>query len=228
MSPSEERAARRQRAQSDARKRGNERAAKLEAALKKEPPPGHTASVAVSVVSGPESPVEASGKRIEPDTHERQAKAATARIEASEAARRARPGAASKAPAKPASKPPAKAPRASTAPPVKPAPIKLTQQELDHAIDSMEIEYIQCRDFGHAWQSHFARYKPSVREYESQQKCIRCGTIRVRDLDHRGALLGTHYLYVEGYTIKGMGRLLGSDKDHLRLNSIKALIAQSA
>lgn len=96
--------------------------------------------------------------------------------------------------------------------------------DLDDALKNMNVDYIQCRDFGHSWRPHTARWLESQQHYESQLRCSRCGTMRQRFLSRTGAQIGGAYLYAEGYRVKGVGRLTGGDRDKVRLRSILSVI----
>jgi hypothetical protein len=65
---------------------------------------------------------------------------------------------------------------------------------------------------------------PAFNQYESQLLCQRCDTVRTRFLSRSGANLSTNYDYAEGYTVKGLGRLSGEDRDVIRLQSIQAVL----
>lgn len=84
----------------------------------------------------------------------------------------------------------------------------------------MQDTHLQCRDFGHSWRPFSARWVPEERCYESQLRCARCRTIRVRLIGQSGQLLGSHYDYADGYIVKGMGRLDGDERNMLRLESV--------
>jgi hypothetical protein len=99
---------------------------------------------------------------------------------------------------------------------------------LEAALEAMEPEFLSCRDFGHGWMPHNARYLPESKCYESQLRCSRCGTIRTRHLSMSGAQLSSAYDYTPGYQIAGMGRLTGTDRDVIRLRSILALLPEEA
>ena len=116
----------------------------------------------------------------------------------------------------------AKAParrRSVKAPPPKKAP-----SELEHAIHEMDLSYVQCRDFGHSWRPYTARWIPGDNAYRSELKCQRCTAIRVRYLSRTGSQVGGQYDYPDGYLVKGMGRLTGTDRDIIRLQSVLAVL----
>lgn len=109
----------------------------------------------------------------------------------------------------------------------KPAPAKKPeprQFDLNTAVTNMELDHVQCRDFGHSWRPYTARWLPKYNSYESQLVCTRCKTIRTRFLGRGGQQLESSYDYAEGYLIKGMGRLTGTDRDVIRLASILAVL----
>jgi hypothetical protein len=210
----EERAARARRA----RVEGNERQAR-DAAIKAsgvKPTRRRTRSATVTKL-----PV---AKVTIPDNSERQAAAALERLQAAEARRPRVDG--QPATATPlqedlrASRVPTRRRRTATE-------VAHDQQhlfDLDDALGKMNIDYLQCRDFGHSWKPHTARWIESQGHYESQLRCTRCGTLRTRLLSRTGAQVQGQYLYSEGYLVKGMGRLTGGDRDKVRLRSILSVL----
>lgn len=138
---------------------------------------------------------------VVPDTVARQARAAAARINETEARRRDTP----------------------------PAPVSQRGQDVHDrdvhkAIENMNLDFVQCRDFGHSWRPFSARWNSVENAYESQLQCSRCFTTRTRWLSTTGQQLQSSYDYAEGYTVKGLGRLTGSDRDIVRLTSVLALV----
>lgn len=191
MTTADERAARRKRAQAEARRKGNERAAELA---------NRMARGLAEPIDPPKPP---QGDQV-PTTTQPTAK----------------PG-----PTKPARKAAERAPAkrsASTATPTKPA--HGHEVDLDAAISHMELEFIQCRDFGHSWRPYSARWVPRDNCYESQLRCARCKAIRTRWLSRTGSQIGGGYDYADGYLVKGIGRLSGTDRDKIRLASIIAVL----
>jgi hypothetical protein len=97
--------------------------------------------------------------------------------------------------------------------------------ELEIAVKAMDLSYLQCRDFGHSWRPYTARWVPAENCYQSELQCQRCKSIRQRYLSRSGAQLGGHYDYPEGYLMpKGTGRLTGTDRDIIRLQSVLAVL----
>lgn len=95
--------------------------------------------------------------------------------------------------------------------------------ELGKAIAELQPEHIQCRDFGHSWRPYHAIWMPKLNYYEAILKCARCGTERMRLIGARGQILGSKYEYADGYTMKGAGRMSTSDRDQVRLASIRII-----
>jgi hypothetical protein len=105
-----------------------------------------------------------------------------------------------------------------------PVPAPAPPQELGEAVRALRPEYIQCRDYLHAWRPFTCQWMPSFNVYEAREQCMRCGTIRVREMDRRGHVLSKHYEYPDGYSLKGFGRLSVDDRDSIRLASILNLV----
>jgi hypothetical protein len=97
------------------------------------------------------------------------------------------------------------------------------RQALAAAVSAMSDEMVECRDIQHSYRKWSLRWVPKDKEYESKLKCIRCGSIRVRRINgSTGALVSSSYEYAEGYLVKGLGRLTGSDRGFIRLQSMLA------
>lgn len=208
-----DRQARKERAQRDGRRR---------AAQQRTNPPKETPMPTKAPVVPPSARVarpRAAKEVVVTDTVERQASAAVARINAAEAARAPKP------PARPATvkaaakRLPTQRDRTTRDTPVAPVSVH-------DAVQHMELSHIQCRDFGHSWRPFTARWLPSFNQYESQLICQRCNTVRTRFLSRTGANLSTNYDYADGYTVKGLGRLSGEDRDVIRLQSIQAVLVE--
>lgn len=146
-------------------------------------------------------------KVVVPETTEHQVARAVANVNAAEAKRR---GAAPAARARP--------------PQAAPQPAPDAHQELGSAIKGLRPEFIQCRDYLHAWRPFTCQWMPSFNVYEAREHCMRCGTIRVREMDRHGHVLSKHYEYPDGYSLKGFGRLSVDDRDAIRLASILNLV----
>lgn len=99
-----------------------------------------------------------------------------------------------------------------------------TTHDLEETLHDMRQDFIQCRDFGHAWRPFTARWMPAERVYHTQLRCSRCRTIRTRYINDHGQQVGHTYAYPDGYQIRGMGRMTGEDRDHLRLESVLRVV----
>lgn len=92
------------------------------------------------------------------------------------------------------------------------------RRDVDDAIASMTAEHLRCRDYGHAW-TPFDAFR--IRGgFDQRMRCRDCGTIRRRVLDRRGEVITSSYVYVDGYLIEGIGRLVGADRGRVRLASL--------
>lgn len=81
-------------------------------------------------------------------------------------------------------------------------------------------EFLQCREMGHNWRPHSAKWVPQYHVYERSMRCSRCATERHQVLSDVGHVLSGGYHYPEGYAHKGFGRITGDGRDRLRLESI--------
>jgi hypothetical protein len=118
---------------------------------------------------------------------------------------------------------PPQARRSTTAAPVLP-PGRHADFNVEAAIHDMPDNYIQCRDFNHSWRPFTASWDSKARCYETELRCTRCKTIKKRRMDSDGSILRSGYDYTDGYLIKGMGRIIGSERDALRLESIMRVL----
>lgn len=96
-----------------------------------------------------------------------------------------------------------------------------TYPDLDTALTVMSDAHLHCRDFGHSWRSHSARYLPDQRVYERTLRCSRCRTLRNQWISERGDYLRTGYKYAAHYQMRGVGRLTVDHRAQLRLASVQ-------
>jgi hypothetical protein len=89
--------------------------------------------------------------------------------------------------------------------------------------ESEELLYLECRDWGHAWNLIFlAREAPGV--LVRRLECVRCSTTRFDYLTRTsGEVDGRVYHYPEEYLFTGEGR---PDKNMLRRDLTRALFKQ--
>lgn len=103
----------------------------------------------------------------------------------------------------------------------KPATVTPHEAEVEKAIAAMSIDHIQCRDTGHSWRRHNAKWLTVDNCWEQTLICEHCSTERLRFLSARGAILESRYEYAPGYVVKGIGRLTSSDRDGIRLRGVQ-------
>jgi hypothetical protein len=60
------------------------------------------------------------------------------------------------------------------------------------------VSFVDCRIFGHAWESTEADRNPTVGWY-MKLRCVRCGTERADVVDRYGTVMGRQYHYPESY-----------------------------
>lgn len=98
-------------------------------------------------------------------------------------------------------------------------PTSVTTEQADFA-HTLPDDFLQCRDFGHTWRPYTVAWHSQDYEWERTLRCVRCLTQRVQVLSASGGNLRSHYVYPEGYVHAGLGRLDGSARDALRLESV--------
>jgi hypothetical protein len=92
----------------------------------------------------------------------------------------------------------------------------------DDALSNMNETHLHCRDYGHSWRPHTARFLRREQVYEQTLRCTRCRTARRRTISADGDIVGSSYDYAEHYLVKGVGRLTGHERAALRLASVNA------
>ena len=99
-------------------------------------------------------------------------------------------------------------------------PRRTAKSEAADFASHLPESYLACRDMGHAWRPFTAGWSTDWGAWERSQVCERCSTIRHQRLSRLGSIMGGSYEYPDGYQHKGLGRLDGSDRDALRLESL--------
>jgi hypothetical protein len=92
--------------------------------------------------------------------------------------------------------------------------------DVERAVGELPQIYAMCRDYGHQWQPSNAEWLEAEQVYRVTLKCSRCTTLRTLLRNRRGSQLESHYDYPDGYAIKGLGPLSGTDRDQIRLRSM--------
>lgn len=95
---------------------------------------------------------------------------------------------------------------------------------LEAALEHLTPDMVACRDYGHAWAPLWANWDAKARAFDTGIQCRRCATTRARLLDRSGQQIGNHYQYPDGYLMRGVGRLTGSDRDRIRLAQVAAVL----
>jgi hypothetical protein len=84
--------------------------------------------------------------------------------------------------------------------------------------DLDDLDYVECRDLGHAWEPRSARRID--KGFERIMLCLRCSTERRQRLDAHGWPDGATYGYPDGYLSPGHGRMTRDDRGRLRLRAL--------
>lgn len=100
--------------------------------------------------------------------------------------------------------------------------------EVEQFAASLKESYLLCRELGHNWRPHTARYLADQRAYERSLRCSRCYTERRQVLTGSGHIVGSSYVHPEGYLHKGLGRIVGEGRDALRLESLQRFITKTS
>lgn len=91
--------------------------------------------------------------------------------------------------------------------------------------ESLPERFLYCREMGHNWRPFSAgRFKDGG--FERILRCTRCRTRRIQEINSRGVVLVNRYEYADGYSSKGIGRIVGEGRGVLRLESIKRIVAK--
>jgi hypothetical protein len=92
--------------------------------------------------------------------------------------------------------------------------------DVERAVSAIPQAYAMCRDYGHPWAPSNVEWLDAEQCYRVTLKCPRCSTLRTILRNRRGSQLESHYDYPDGYAIKGLGPLSGTDRDQIRLRSM--------
>ena len=92
--------------------------------------------------------------------------------------------------------------------------------DFDAFVEHLKLSHLLCRDMGHAWRPRSAVWSQRERAYEVVRRCSRCHTERIMLLSDRGGVLESWYRYAEGYLVKGVGRIVGEQRDAVRLATV--------
>jgi hypothetical protein len=97
---------------------------------------------------------------------------------------------------------------------------------INGVLRKMPIDYMMCRDFGHAWQAYTVDVDGVHRTFVETLECWRCKSFRVRTITRQGKRSKNHYNYSEGYLVSGWGSMSADDRAKLRLALVQTLLSQ--
>lgn len=117
-------------------------------------------------------------------------------------------------------------PRRALAIAPEPDPHFIHVESVEELVDVLSPDALQCRELGHVWRPFAVRWDEESKSYVRILRCPRCKTRRKQILTGRGTVVSSHYEYPDGYQTRGLGRLVGSDRDVLRLASVKHTMAK--
>lgn len=86
---------------------------------------------------------------------------------------------------------------------------------LTQALRKLPVEYLMCRDFGHAWMPYTAEAIGRM-GYRQGLRCIRCATRRYREVRLSGHIISARYRYPDDYALRGFGQLSTAERDEIR------------
>lgn len=95
---------------------------------------------------------------------------------------------------------------------------------INSVLKGMPQLFMECRDFGHAWQAYTVDVDGVHRTFVETLECWRCGSHRVRTITRGGRQTKNHYNYVDGYLIAGWGSMSADDRAKLRLALVAELL----
>lgn len=91
-----------------------------------------------------------------------------------------------------------------------------TRRRIEKFVADLPIEFLECRQFGHAWTA--STVTKTGGRFEVTIRCLRCASYAVERLRSDGVRNGKRNIqYVEGYLSHGLGRLDGAARAALRL-----------
>lgn len=97
-------------------------------------------------------------------------------------------------------------------------------QSVEEFIRTAPRNMLACRALMHAWDANKGAVKTEGGRYFWSTPCMRCGTVKVREISARGNLVSTAYRYPEGYQIHVGGKMDKTDLADIRLVVIKEYV----
>lgn len=91
--------------------------------------------------------------------------------------------------------------------------------------DSLERQFLECRDDGHNWDRRGGRVyrEPQNNRWREEITCLSCGSKRVRFIGFDGERIRNDIAYVDGYVLKNFGRIDVRGREILRARRYEAL-----
>ena len=90
-------------------------------------------------------------------------------------------------------------------------------------IQNLPPDYLECRQYGHAWGPHEVHVDQGI--YDVTIQCSRCFSSAREVISRRGERLRKRSVrYSEGYLTKGLGRLDGDTRSMLRLEGVLRMV----
>lgn len=91
------------------------------------------------------------------------------------------------------------------------------------AVANVPTNFIECRTLMHAWKYTTVlehTNEDGSKSYTQGMQCLRCRTDKYQDLDKFGHIIGTRYVYPDGYLMSEGVALNVEDRAALRLRAI--------
>jgi hypothetical protein len=98
-----------------------------------------------------------------------------------------------------------------------------TPAEVQRQAAKWSEDFLECRLYGHHWRPASARFHDTYRYWRIVQRCPRCTSERVAELDSNGHVTSQAIHYADGYLTDGIGRIVGNSRDTLRLATIQRI-----
>ena len=103
-----------------------------------------------------------------------------------------------------------------------PAPRYADEDYVREFAAALNDNYLNCRRYGHTWKPWRVQLIDSEvgRSYEAITRCPSCKSLATEVLSMSGHQIRRHVKYSEGYLASNLGRIAGTGRDVLRLESV--------
>ena len=102
-----------------------------------------------------------------------------------------------------------------------------TPADASAAAQNWATEVLECRTWGHNWRITASVFVARYRYYAITWACPRCHTQRHQELNKRGTVLASWYIYPDGY-LSDVGRIAGDARDALRVAVLNRMSTPSS